>query len=45
MVFVYLVSFFKEMLKTKDRNKLTAEKIVEILVDCLIGQDKISLKK
>ncbi len=44
MSFVYLVSFFKEMLNFSDKNKLTPEKICELLCECLIGEDKISKK-
>lgn len=42
MAFVYLVSFFKEMLNYSDKNKLTPEKICELLGECLIGEDKLS---
>ena len=41
MAFVYLVSFFKEMLNYSDKNKLTPEKICEILCDTLVGEDKM----
>eukprot|EP00347_Sterkiella_histriomuscorum_P006556 403352324 len=41
MAFVYIVSFFKEMLNYSDKNKLTPEKICELLCDCLIGEDKL----
>jgi len=42
MAFVYLVSFFKEMLNYSDKNKLTPEKICELLSECLIGEDKLN---
>lgn len=43
MTFVYLISFFKEMLNYSDKNKLTPEKICELLCECLIGEDKLSM--
>ena len=42
MAFVFLISFFKEMLNYSDKNKLTPEKICELLCECLIGEDKLS---
>jgi len=42
MAFVYLISFFREMLNFSDKNKLTPEKICELLCECLIGEDKIA---
>ena len=42
MAFVYLLSFFREMLSCADKNKLTPEKISEILCECLVGEDKFS---
>jgi len=42
MTFVYVLSFFKQMLNYSDKNKLTPEKICEILCECLIGEDKLS---
>lgn len=42
MSFVYLLSFFKEMLNYSDKNKLTPEKVSELLCECLIGEDKLS---
>ena len=39
MVLVYLVSFFKEMLNYSDKNKLSPEKVSELLCECLIGDD------
>lgn len=42
MTFVYLLSFFREMLSCADKNKLTPEKISEILCECLVGEDKFS---
>ena len=42
MAFGYLLAFFKEMLNFQDKNKLTPEKICEVLVECLIGEDKLS---
>lgn len=41
MAFVYLISFFREMLNFSEKNKLTPEKICEILGECLIGEDKM----
>lgn len=41
MAFVYLISFFREMLNYSEKNKLTPEKICEILCECLIGEDKM----
>jgi hypothetical protein len=43
MAFVYIISFFKEMLNYSDKNKLTPEKVSELLCDTLIGEDKLSL--
>jgi hypothetical protein len=40
--FVYLISFFREMLACSEKNKLTPEKISEIICECLIGEDKMS---
>ncbi len=42
MAFVYIISFFKEMLNYSDKNKLTPEKVSELLCDTLIGEDKMS---
>ncbi|CDW83152.1 inositol polyphosphate 5-phosphatase ocrl-1 isoform x2 [Stylonychia lemnae] len=42
MAFVYIVSFFKEMLNYSDKNKLNPEKICELLSECLIGEDKLN---
>jgi hypothetical protein len=42
MSFVYILSFFREMLSCSDKNKLTPEKISEIICECLIGEDKFS---
>jgi hypothetical protein len=42
MCFVYLLSFFREMLSCSDKNKLTPEKISEILCECLVGEDKLA---
>lgn len=42
MTFVYLLSFFKEMLNYSDKNKLTPEKVSELLCECLIGEDKLA---
>jgi len=42
MTFVYLLSFFREMLSCADKNKLTPEKISEILCECLVGEDKLT---
>jgi hypothetical protein len=42
MAFVYLLSFFREMLSCAEKNKLTPEKISEILCECLVGEDKLS---
>lgn len=42
MAFVYLLSFFREMLSCSDKNKLTPDKISEILCECLVGEDKVS---
>jgi hypothetical protein len=44
MTFVFLVSFFKEMLNYSEKNKLTPEKICELLCECLIGEDHIMKK-
>jgi hypothetical protein len=41
MTFVYLVSFFRELLACKDKNKLTPEKISEIFCECLIGEERL----
>jgi len=41
MTFMYLVSFFREMLACKDKNKLTPEKISEIFCECLIGEERL----
>jgi hypothetical protein len=43
--FVYLISFFREMLACSEKNKLTPEKISEIICECLIGEDKMSKSK
>jgi len=43
--FVYLISFFREMLASSEKNKLTPEKICEIICECLIGEDKMSKSK
>lgn len=40
MAFVYLLSFFREMLSCSDKNKLTPEKISEILCECLVRDDR-----
>ena len=40
MAFVYILSFFKEMLDYSDFNKLTPEKITELLCECLIREDE-----
>jgi RhoGAP domain len=45
MIFVYLVSFFREMLACADKNKLTPEKISEIMCECLVGEDKMARTK
>ncbi len=45
MVLVYLLSFFRELLSCSDKNKLTPEKISEILCECLIGEDKLTTSK
>ena len=42
MAFVYLLSFFREMLSCAEKNKLTPEKISEILCECLVGEDKLA---
>ena len=42
MAFVYLLSFFREMLSCSEKNKLTPEKISEILCECLVGEEKLS---
>ena len=42
MSFVYLLSFFREMLSCADKNKLTPEKISELLCECLVGEDKLA---
>ncbi len=42
MAFVYLLSFFREMLSCSEKNKLTPEKISEILCECLVGEDKLT---
>jgi hypothetical protein len=39
LAFLYIVSFFREMLSCADKNKLNPEKISEILCECLIGED------
>lgn len=41
MTLAYLVSFFKEMLACSHKNKLTPEKLAEIMVECLVGEDKL----
>ncbi len=41
MAFVYIISFFREMLSCADKNKLTPEKISEILCECLVGEDML----
>lgn len=43
--FVYLVSFFREMLACSEKNKLTPEKVSEIICECLIGEDKMIKSK
>ena len=40
MAFVYLLSFFREMLSCSDKNKLTPEKVSEILCECLVREDR-----
>lgn len=42
MSFVYLISFFREMLSCSEKNKLTPEKISEILCECLVGEDRLA---
>ena len=42
MALVYLLSFFREMLSCADKNKLTPEKISELLCECLVGEDKLA---
>jgi hypothetical protein len=41
MAFVYITSFFKEMLNYSEKNKLTPEKVSELLFESLIGEDKL----
>lgn len=41
MALVYIISFFKEMLNYADKNKLTAERICEVMCECLVGEDKL----
>ena len=36
-IFVYLVSFFRQMLAYSEKNKLTPEKVSEIICECLVG--------
>lgn len=45
MAFVFILSFFREMLSCADKNKLTPEKISEILCECLVGEDKFNTCK
>ena len=33
------MAFFRELLSTSEKNKLTPEKITEIMSECLIGED------
>jgi len=42
MALVYLISFFKEMLNYQDKNKLTPEKVAELVCENMIGEDKLS---
>lgn len=42
---VYLISFFREMLSCSGKNKLTPEKISEILCECLVGEEKLGRRK
>jgi hypothetical protein len=42
--FVYLVSFFREMLAYSEKNKLTPEKVSEIICECLVGVDRMDEK-
>ena len=42
MSFVFITSFFKEMLNYSDKNKLTPEKVSELICESLIGEDKLS---
>jgi hypothetical protein len=41
MLFVYLISFFKEMLNFSDYNKLNPGKVSELLCEFLIVDDKL----
>ena len=41
MALVYIISFFKEMLNYADKNKLTPERICEIMGECMVGEDKL----
>ena len=41
MAFVYITSFFKEMLNYSEKNKLTPEKVSELLFESLIAEDKL----
>ena len=43
IAFVYLISFFKEMLNYSDKNKLTPEKVSELVCETMIGEDKLAL--
>lgn len=39
MLFVYLCSFFRELLLQSEMNELTPELVTDLLVDCLIGDE------
>ena len=41
---MYLVSFFREMLAYSEKNKLTPEKVSEIICECLVGVDRMDEK-
>ena len=40
-VFVYMIAFFREMLACGERNKLTVEKVAEIMVECMVGEQTV----
>ena len=42
MAFTLILAFFREMLACSDKNKLTPEKVAEILCECLIGEDRFA---